>query len=646
MADKVKVLLPDGSKKECPSETTISQMLRDFNPTLAKNALAAFLNGRMVDLSEKVEEDSEIEVVTFDSDEGKQVFWHSTSHVMAQAVQNLFPQARLDIGPSIKEGFYYDFDVETSFGPEDLERIEDKMKEIVKQDHPFIRKEVSRKEAQELFQQRGEKFKVARLSEMEEDKVTLYQHDDFVDLCRGPHVPSTGVLKSFKLLSTGGAYWKGLEINPMLQRIYGISFPEKEELDQYLKRIEELKRRDHRVLGKELELFSISEEIGPGLVLWHPKGAQIRRIIEDYWVEEHQKHGYQLIYTPHIARLHLWEKSGHTGFYQENMYSTMRVEDEEYQLKPMNCPFHILIYKCKLRSYRDLPLRLAELGACYRYERSGVLQGLFRVRGFTMDDAHIFCKREQLEEEVRKLLDFSISMLRTLGFEKYQIFLSTRPDKFIGEEENWGKAQEALKHALEKQNLEFEVDKGGGAFYGPKIDLKIKDIMGRPHQCTTIQFDFNIPERFNLTFVDSDGSYHRPIMIHRALLGSLERFFGVLIEHYGGDFPLWLCPVQIRVMPITDGQRPYSVEIWNSLKREGFRVELDQRNEKINYKIREAEKEKIPYMFIVGKKEVEDKNVSVRRHKEGDLGRFDLNLVIQRLKEEVENRAVQPVALK
>ncbi len=646
MADKVKVFLPDGSKKECSRGMTISQILRDFNPALATNALAASLNGRMVDLSEKVEKDSEIKVITFDSDEGKRVFWHSTSHVMAQAVQDLFPQARLDIGPSIKEGFYYDFDVETSFGPEDLERIEDKMKEIVKQDHAFIRKEVSRKEAQELFRQKGEKFKVARLSEMEEDKVTLYQHDDFVDLCRGPHVPSTGVLRSFKLLSTGGAYWKGLEINPMLQRIYGISFPEKEELDQYLKRIEELKRRDHRVLGKELELFSISEEIGPGLVLWHPKGAQIRKIIEDYWVEEHQKHGYQLIYTPHIARLHLWEKSGHTGFYQENMYSTMRVEDEEYQLKPMNCPFHILIYRSKLRSYRDLPLRLAELGACYRYERSGVLQGLFRVRGFTMDDAHIFCKREQLEEEVRKLLDFSISMLRILGFEKYQIFLSTRPDKFIGEEENWEKAQEALKHALEKQNLEFEVDKGGGAFYGPKIDLKIRDVMGRPHQCTTIQFDFNIPERFDLTFVDSDGSYHRPIMIHRALLGSLERFFGVLIEHYGGDFPLWLCPVQIRVMPITDGQRPYSVEIWDNLRREGFRVELDDRNEKINYKIREAEMEKIPYMFIVGKKEVQDKNVSVRRHREGDLGRFDLNLVIQRLKEEVENKAAQPVAFK
>jgi threonyl-tRNA synthetase len=495
-----------------------------------------------------------------------------------------------------------------------------------------------------LFKQRGERYKTARLSEMEGDKVTLYRQDDFVDLCRGPHVPSTSVLKNFKLLSTAGAYWKGSEVNPMLQRIYGISFPKKEELDQYLKRMEELKRRDHRVLGRELELFSISDEIGPGLVLWHPKGAQIRKVIEDYWVEEHQRHGYQLIYTPHVARLHLWEKSGHTGFYQENMYSTMQVEDEEYQLKPMNCPFHILIYKSKLRSYRDLPLRLAELGACYRYERSGVLQGLFRVRGFTMDDAHIFCKREQLEDEVRKLLDFSLSMLKTLGFERYQIFLSTRPDKSIGEEEDWGKAQGALKLALEKQNLEFEVDRGGGAFYGPKIDLKIRDVMGRPHQCTTIQFDFNIPERFDLRFVDSDGNHHRPIMIHRALLGSLERFFGVLIEHYGGAFPLWLSPVQIRVMPITDEQRAYCIQIENRLKAEGFRVELDDRNEKVNYKIREAEKEKIPCMFVVGKKEVQDKNVSVRRHKQGDLGRFDLDLIIQKLREEAETKAAEPLA--
>jgi threonyl-tRNA synthetase len=644
MADKVTVILPDGSKRQYPAGVTLSQIVQDLGPAMAKNALAAFLNGRMVDLSEKVQKDSDIKIITFDSEEGREVFWHSTSHIMAQAVQNLFPGVKLAIGPSIKEGFYYDFDTQKPFEPEDLERIEKRMKEIVKQNHPFIKKELAKLEAEKIFKQKGENYKLEILSELEGDKVVLYQHDDFVDLCRGPHVPSTGTVKNFKLLSVAGAYWRGSEKNPMLQRIYGISFPAKEELDQYLKRIEEMKRRDHRVLGKELELFSISDEVGPGLVLWHPKGAQIRRIIEDFWVEEHQNHGYQLIYTPHVARLHLWEKSGHTGFYQEYMYSPMQVEDEAYQLKPMNCPFHILIYKSKLRSYRDLPLKLAELGTCYRYERSGVLQGLFRVRGFTMDDAHIFCKPDQLEEEVIGLLDFSISMLKTLGFEKYQIFLSTRPDKSIGEEQNWEKATDALRQALEKQNLKFEVDEGGGAFYGPKIDLKIKDVMGRPHQCTTIQFDFNIPERFDLTFVGSDGHFHRPIMIHRALLGSLERFFGVLIEHYGGAFPLWLSPVQVRVMPLTDEQNSYSAEIESELKKESFRVETDDRNEKINYKIREAEKEKIPYMFIVGKKEVQDKNVSVRRHRKGDLGRFDLDKIVQKLKDEVKNKAVEPIA--
>jgi threonyl-tRNA synthetase len=638
MQDKVTVVLPDGSKKEYPSGITISEIVRDSNPALAKGALAASSNGRMVDLSEKVREDAEVKIITFDSDAGKEVYWHSTSHIMAQAVQDLFPGVKLDIGPSIEDGFYYDFDVTKPFAPEDLTKIEKRMEEIIRENHPFTRKDVSKSEAVEFFKQRGENYKVARLSEMEEDKVSLYKHDNFVDLCRGPHVPSTGVIKAFKLLSVAGAYWRGSEKNPMLQRIYGISFPSKEELDQYLKRLEEMKKRDHRVLGKELELFSISEEVGPGLVLWHPKGAMIRRIIEDFWVAEHQKHGYQLIYTPHVARLHLWEISGHTGFYRENMYSTMKVEDEEYQLKPMNCPFHILIYKSRLRSYRELPLRLAELGACYRYERSGVLQGLVRVRGFTMDDAHIFCKPEQLEEEVTKLLDFSLSMLKTLGFDQYQIFLATRPEKAIGDEQNWAKATSALRQALEKQNLMFEVDEGGGAFYGPKIDLKIKDVMGRSHQCTTIQFDFNIPERFDLWYVGADGNYHRPIMIHRALLGSLERFFGVLIEHYGGAFPLWLSPVQIRVMPITDEQNSYSAEITDRLQKEGFRVESDDRNEKINYKIREAEKEKIPYMFIVGKKEVQDRNVSIRRHKEGDLGKFDLEEIIRKLKEEVKNK--------
>jgi threonyl-tRNA synthetase len=644
MADRVWVVLPDGTRKEYTGGVTAAEILRDFDPSLARDTLAALLNGKVVDLTTRVEVDSRIQALTFDSDQGKEVFWHSTSHVMAQAVQDLFPGVKLAIGPSIKEGFYYDFDTQKPFDPEDLERIEMRMREIVKEDHGFERRELAKSEAEELFKQRGEDYKLEILSELEDEKVVLYGHDGFVDLCRGPHVPSTGIITNFRLLSVAGAYWKGSEKNPMLQRIYGISFPRKEDLDSYLKRIEEQKRRDHRVLGRELELFSISDEIGPGLVLWHPKGATIRRIIEDYWLEEHQKHGYQLIYTPHIARLHLWEKSGHTGFYQENMYSTMEVEGEEYQLKPMNCPFHILIYKSQLRSYRELPLKLAELGACYRYERSGVLQGLFRVRGFTMDDAHIFCKREQLDQEVRHLLEFSVSMLRTLGFEKYQIFLSTRPDKAIGEERNWEEAQEALRQALEKENLEFEVDEGGGAFYGPKIDLKIRDVMGRPHQCTTIQFDFNIPERFDLNYVDSDGHYHRPIMIHRALLGSLERFFGVLIEHYGGAFPLWLSPVQIKVMPITDEQNAFAAEVENRLKQEGFRVELDERNEKIGYKIREAESQKIPYMFVVGKKEVKAKNVSVRRHREGDLGCFDLDHITKKLREEEEARAAGPVS--
>jgi threonyl-tRNA synthetase len=641
MSDKITVILPDKSKKVYKRGITVSEILKDIDSGLAENALVAQVNGEIVDLSKNVEEDSEIQILTFDSEAGKKVFWHSTSHVMAQAVQNLFPEAKLAIGPSIDEGFYYDFDKKEPFTPDDLEKIENGMLQIVKENRPFVRKEISKSEALKFFEGKGEKYKVEILSELEDQKVVLYQHDDFVDLCKGPHVPFTGVIKNFKLTSIAGAYWKGSEKNPMLQRIYGISFPTKQELDEYLKRMEEIKRRDHRILGKELELFSILDEVGPGLVLWHPKGAQVRKLIEDFWVEEHQKNEYQLVYTPHIARLHLWEKSGHTGFYQEYMYSPMVVEDEEYQLKPMNCPFHILIYKSKIRSYRDLPLKLAELGTCYRYERSGVLHGLMRVRGFTMDDAHIFCKPDQLEKEVLKLLDFSLSILRTLGFEKYEIYLSTRPDKFIGDPQNWEKATQALRQALEKDKLQFQVDEGGGAFYGPKIDIKIIDAMGRPWQCTTIQFDFNIPERFDLTFVEQDGRFHRPIMIHRALLGSLERFLGVLIEHYAGAFPLWLSPVQIRVLPITDEQNPYSAEIKSRLQNEGFRAELDGRNEKINYKIREAEKEKIPYMFIVGKKEVQNKSVSVRKHKQGDLGEFDLEEIIIRLKQEVKNKSNQ-----
>jgi threonyl-tRNA synthetase len=639
--DKITVILPDKSKKEYGKGTPVSTILKDVDLGLAENALAVRINGEIVDLSKNIDKDSEVQILTFDSQEGRKVFWHSTSHVMAQAVQSLFPDVKLAIGPSIEQGFYYDFDKEEPFTPDDLEKIENKMQEIVQGNYAFVRKELPKSEAIRFFEEEGEKYKVELISELEDEKVVLYQHDDFVDMCRGPHLPFTGMIKNFKLTSIAGAYWKGSEKNPMLQRIYGISFPSKEELDEYVQRMEEVKRRDHRILGKELELFSILDEIGPGLVLWHPKGAQVRKIIEDLWVEEHQKNGYQLIYTPHVARLNLWAKSGHTGFYQEYMYSPMTVEDVEYQLKPMNCPFHILIYKSKIRSYRDLPYKLAELGACYRYERSGALHGLMRVRGFTMDDAHIFCKPEQLEEEIIKLLDFSLSFLRTLGFEKYEIYLSTRPEKFIGEPQNWEQATQALRRALNKDNLQFQVDEGGGAFYGPKIDLKIIDVMGRPWQCTTIQFDFNIPERFDLTFTGQDGKLHRPIMIHRALLGSLERFFGVLIEHFAGAFPLWLSPVQIRIMPITDEQNPYAAEIRGKLQKEGFRVELDDRNEKINYKIREAETQKIPYMFIAGKKEVHDNSVSVRKHKQGDLGQFDLHEIVAKLREEVETRSLQ-----
>jgi threonyl-tRNA synthetase len=641
MSDMITVILPDKRKKEYKKGIPVSDILKDIDSHLRENTLAAKINGEIFDLSKNIDQDSEIELLTFDSEEGRKIFWHSTSHVMAQAVQYLFPEVKLAIGPSIEQGFYYDFDKKEPFTPDDLEKIENKMKQIIKEDHPFKRMEFSKESAIELFTKRKEKYKLELISEIPEDKVTLYQHDNFVDLCRGPHLPSTGRIKAFKLVNVAGAYWRGKERNPMLQRIYGISYPDLKQLEDQLKRIEEIKKRDHRRLGKELDLFGIYPESGAGLVVWHPKGALVRRIIEEFWIGEHYQNGYELIYSPHIARLKLWEISGHTDFYQENMYAPMKIEEEEYQIKPMNCPYHILVYKSRIRSYRELPLKWAELGTVYRYERSGVLHGLLRVRGFTQDDAHIFCRPDQLEEEVLKLLDFTFHMLKSFGFDQYDIYLSTRPEKAIGEAEDWDKATAALRKSLEKRELDFEVDEGGGAFYGPKIDIKIKDLLGRPWQCTTIQFDFNLAHRFDLSFVAQDGKEHRPFLIHRALLGSLERFFGVLIEHYAGAFPLWLSPVQIRIMPITDEQNPYSAEIKNRLQKESFRTELDDRNEKINYKISEAEREKIPYMFIVGKKEMQNKSVSVRRHKQGDLGQFDLDEIIVKLKQEEKNRSIQ-----
>ncbi|MCJ7459077.1 MAG: threonine--tRNA ligase [candidate division Zixibacteria bacterium] len=602
--------------------------------------LIARLNGELKDLSAVIgsEPNYSVKLLTFEDPEGRTAYWHSTSHIMAQAVQELFSGTRLGIGPAIEEGFYYDFDKKEPFTPEDLEKIEKGMAEIIKEDLPFEREELSKYEASNLFREKGEKYKLELIAEFDSEKVSIYKQGDFVDLCRGPHLFSAGKVKAFKLLQVAGAYWRGNEKNPMLQRIYGISFPSQKELDDFLKRLEEAKRRDHRKLGRELDLFDIYDEAGGGLVFWHPKGALIRRLIEDFWVKEHYKAGYELLNTPHIAKLDLWKKSGHTDFYTEYMYSPMKIEEEEYEIKPMNCPFHILVYKSKLRSYKELPIKWAELGTVYRYERSGVLHGLLRVRGFTQDDAHIFCQLEQLEEEIIKLLDFTLFFLRSFGFQEYEVYLATRPEKYIGDPATWEKATEALKQALIKHNLPFKVDEGGGAFYGPKIDLKVKDLLGRAWQCTTLQFDFNLPERFDLHFVGKDGAFQRPIMIHRALLGSLERFFGLLIEHYAGAFPVWLSPVQISLLPITGEQHAYAREVKKILEQKGFRVRSDERNEKINFKIRESEVEKIPYMLILGKKEEGKKTVSVRRHGSGDLGEFSLEDIIAKIEQEIVSK--------
>lgn len=636
--DKIKVSLGPEKEGEVEKGISIEETLQKFDPALTQNALAAQIDGKEVDLSATIGQDSQLRILTFESIQGKRIYWHSTAHILAQAVKELFPDVKLGIGPSIDEGFYYDFEKEAPFTPDDLEKIEERMREIVKKDYPFQRKEFSKTEAIALFQNEKENYKVELVSELEDELVSCYQNNNFTDLCRGPHVPSTGRIKVFKLTGVAGAYWRGSEKNRMLQRIYGISFPTKKELDEYLERLEEIKKRDHRKLARELELIAFYDEVGPGLPFWLPKGALIRRIIEDFWVEEHYKEGYQLVYTPHIAKYDLWEKSGHTDFYTEYMYPSMRSEDEEYQLRPMNCPFHMLIYNSKIRSYRELPYKLAEIGADYRYERSGVLHGLSRVRGFTMDDAHIFCRPDQLEEEVIALLNFTLRLLKAFGFNQYEVYLSTQPGKFIGEPADWDRATEALKKALEKHRMSYQIDSGGGAFYGPKIDLKIKDLVGRAWQCTTIQFDFNLPSRFDLNFVAQDGKLNRPIIIHRALLGSFERFFGILIEHYGGAFPLWLSPIQVMIMPITDEQKEYARRMKTKLEQEGLRIDLDDRNEKINYKIREAETQKIPYMLIVGKKEEKDKTVSVRKHKEGDLGSFEIETITKKLKEQIQAR--------
>ncbi|MZG30717.1 MAG: threonine--tRNA ligase [Nitrospinae bacterium] len=567
---------------------------------------------------------------------------HSCAHLMAQAVQELFPGTQVTIGPVIEDGFFYDFHRDKAFVPEDLEKIEKRMKEIAKQDLKIERSELTREEAVKKFGDMGEKFKLEIIDSIEEgEAITVYSQGDWSDLCGGPHVESTKQIKAFKLLHTSSAYWRGDERNPVLQRIYGTAWNTEKELRLYLKRLEEAKKRDHRKLGKELDLFSVSDDIGPGLILWHPKGARIRHLMEEFWKKEHFKHGYEMVISPHTAKIDLWKTSGHTEFYKENMFSNMDIEGKEYVMKPMNCPFHIQIYKSQLRSYRDLPVRFGELGTVYRYERSGVLHGLLRVRGFTQDDAHLFCRPSQIEDEITKVLDLIVYILQSFGFFEYKIYLSTRPDKYVGADEDWEKATKALETALNNKKLDFEVDPGEGVFYGPKIDIKIKDSLNRYWQVSTVQVDFNLPERFDISYIEEDGQRHKPIMLHRALMGSLERFFGCLVEHYAGAFPLWLAPVQVILCTITENQAEYAEKLAKQLENSDIRVEKDLRNEKIGFKIREAQLQKIPYMVVLGDKEVESQTLGVRKRRSKETRTLDFETFLSELKSGIDSRIIE-----
>jgi threonyl-tRNA synthetase len=612
MSASVSLSLPDGKVLEYPAGITPYEVAEKISPRLAEAAISARIDGRFVDLRAPISTSGAFEVITMKSECAPDVYRHSLAHIMADAVQKLFPEAQFGIGPVIENGFYYDFLLPRSLTQDDLEAIEKEMKETISRKEKFQYRLLEKAEATELFTKLNQPFKLELIKEIPDEKVSVYSQGGFSDLCRGPHLPHSGVVKHFKLLNIAGAYWRGDEKRPMLQRIYGTAFPKKEELEAYLNLLEEAKKRDHRKLGKDLDLFSLHEEVGPGLVFWHPKGGRIRHSIESFWKDEHFRNGYELINTPHIGRSWLWETSGHLDFYKDSMYSSMKIDDLDYYIKPMNCPFHIMIYKSQNRSYRDLPLRWAELGTVYRYEKSGVLHGLLRVRGFTQDDAHIICTPDQMEAEITEVLRFSLSILKSFGFTEFSAYLATRPEKAVGEPEHWARAIEALRRAVEHEQVTCKMDEGGGAFYGPKIDIKIKDALNREWQLSTIQFDFNLPERFDMSFVGPDGGRHRPYMIHRALLGSLERFFGILIEHYGGALPLWLAPVQAIVLPISDRFMDYAQSVAAEFRRAGVRVETDSRSDKIGYKVRSAQLQKIPFMVILGEEEVAQKTVTVR----------------------------------
>ncbi len=631
----VLILLPDGRRLEARTGDRIIEAIPRDAGFVAK------VDGKLVDLTSPISEDAnEIIILDFSSKEGRQVYWHTSSHIMAQAVKRLFPSVKLGIGPAIEEGFFYEFDTSgRAFSPEDLGKIEEEMREIVEEDLPIVREEVRREEAISIFEERGEPYKVELLKEIEEDIVSLYRQGEFVDLCRGPHLPSTGYVRYFKVLHSSSSYWKGEEKNPVMQRIYGISFPSKEMLEEYLKRREEAKKRDHRVIGPKLDLFSMpSEIIGPGLVIWHPKGAIVRRTIEDFLVRVHLKWGYKLVYSPHIAYTNLWKTSGHLSYYRDYMY-VFEKEGIEHAVKPMNCPFHILIYKSKRRSYRELPLRFFELGTVYRYERSGVLHGLLRARGFTQDDAHIFMAPEGLESEILNVIDLDEYLLKSFGFEEFKVELSTwdprHPEEYMGSEEDWHEAQSSLEGALRRKGYRYEIMEGEAAFYGPKIDVKLVDSIGREWQLSTIQLDFNLPKRFDVKYVDADGSEKTVIMIHRALLGSIERFFGIMLEHYAGNLPPWLAPVQVRILPVADRHVSRAKELLQVLNNSGIRADLDEARGTLGYRIREAELEKIPFLLVIGDREMRSGRIAVRRKGKGNIGDMELEEFLGKYRKEL-----------
>ncbi|MGA3164692.1 MAG: threonine--tRNA ligase [Terriglobia bacterium] len=641
----IQISFPDGSIREFPQGTTALEVAQSIGPRLAADALAAKVGEELFDLATKLEAGGPIQFITPASLDALEIFRHSSAHLLAAAVTELFPDAHPGVGPATETGFYYDFYRETPFTEDDLKKIEAKMQELARANFPNERIYYSKAEGLKLFEQMGEFLKCELIQEKADPVFSAYRTGKFLDFCRGPHVPSTGRIKAFKLLSVAGAHWKGDERSHPMQRIYGTAFFSPKDLEAYLRQIEEAKKRDHRRLGKDLDLFSIQEEAGPGLVFWHPKGGVIRREIEDWLRAELTARGYDLVFTPHAMRLHLWETSGHTNFYRENMFGVMDVENDQYQLKPMNCPGHILIYKSRARSYRELPMRLAELGTVYRYERSGVTHGLLRVRGFTQDDAHIFCMPGQLEAEVQACVEFALLVLETFGFDRYQVELSARDpqhaEHYAGTVEEWNLAESALMNTLKRMNIPFKYMPGEAVFYGPKIDIKLVDAIGRPWQLTTVQFDFNLPGRFGLEYVGSDGQVHTPVMVHRALLGSIERFFGVLIEHYAGAFPVWLSPVQAVVLPISDKHLTYAQSVADELRRAKVRTQLDGRNEKLNARIRDAQLQKVPFMLVVGDREAQSRSVAVRRRDTGDAGSRPLAEFIVWARQLIDTRATK-----